>query len=54
MGITGVEWIRVKRDTDAGGGLRLRAELEATPCGPASVRSWPLADMLSHFCDVCF
>src|SRR5713101_221281 len=25
MGITGVEWIRVKGDTDAGGGLRLRA-----------------------------
>jgi CubicO group peptidase (beta-lactamase class C family) len=24
MGITGVEWIRVKGDTDAGGGLRLR------------------------------
>jgi CubicO group peptidase (beta-lactamase class C family) len=24
MGITGVEWIRVEGDTDAGGGLRLR------------------------------
>jgi CubicO group peptidase (beta-lactamase class C family) len=24
LGITGVEWIRVKGDTDAGGGLRLR------------------------------
>ncbi len=24
MGITGVEWIRVKGNTDAGGGLRLR------------------------------
>jgi CubicO group peptidase (beta-lactamase class C family) len=24
MGITGVEWVRVKADSDAGGGLRLR------------------------------
>jgi CubicO group peptidase (beta-lactamase class C family) len=24
LGITGVEWVRVKGDTDAGGGLRLR------------------------------
>ena len=27
---------------------------EDSPCQPGAVHTWPLADMLSRFCDVCF
>ena len=34
--------------------LRPSLQSEDSSCQPGAVHTWPLADMLSRFCDVCF